>query len=662
MNAATPPKRALFNWLEGALAIGAVLLVLGPLFWAYAALYERTADGFTPLVALRFALALPPLVMFGLSFSLRGALPEEVGFALRVTTLGLTFWSAFEALFDLLAPHEASDWLELLFMSLVTCGLLAHLAASVRSVQRAQQRARDAAERDPLTGLFNRRGIEHHYAALPPKTPLTVMMLDLNGLKRLNDLGGHSEGDAHLRLVAQTLQAHLPRALLGRWGGDEFVALLPHCTAQETRARLLKVEGVLQRHTGPHPFAAGWVETRSGEPLGRAVALADARMYEQKEAQQQEQLRLTGERVAFGAEAFAARILHLERPEEVIGVGLATARTLLGFDTALYFERRGEAFELRAADGYRAEELPRNGQLHTLHKGRGVSGQVLQRGAAVWESDYPSSPLALPEYVAAGVKSLISVPVRDRGAIVGVFSLVMLSTWKAITPAARSVLEGVALRLGHALEHRRVLGEVRATLEGGLLALGVALEARDLETAGHTQRVVEGAERLARALGLPAELTEALRFGAYLHDIGKLAVPDAVLLKPGKLTPEEWEVMKLHSSKGFDIASKLPTLHPEVLNVIRHHHERWDGGGYPLGLERRRIPLSARIVAVADVFDALTSVRPYKSAWTYQDAVEHLITEAGRQFDPELTRLFVCEVLGFTHLEERFDDPAGSAR
>ena len=86
------------------------------------------------------------------------------------------------------------------------------------------------------------------------------------------------------------------------------------------------------------------------------------------------------------------------------------------------------------------------------------------------------------------------------------------------------------------------------------------------------------------------------------------------------------------------------------------------GGGYPLGLTGRRIPLAARIVAVADVFDALTSVRPYKSAWSYQDAVEHLITESGRQFDPELTRLLVCEVLGFTHLEERFDDPQGSSR
>jgi diguanylate cyclase (GGDEF)-like protein/putative nucleotidyltransferase with HDIG domain len=621
--------------------VGAVLLALGPLFWGYAALYERAAGGLTLLAALRFALALLPLVMFGLSFALRSVLPKEVGFALRVTTLGLTLWGTFEALFDVLEPPETGDWLELLFTSLVIFGVLAHLATSVGSAQRAQQQAREAAERDPLTGLLNRRGIERHYAALPPTTPLTVMMLDLNGLKRLNDLGGHSEGDAHLCLVAQTLQAHLPQALLGRWGGDEFVALLPRCTALETRERLLKVEGALQHHTGPLPFAAGWVETHSGQPLGRAVALADARMYEQKEAQRHEQLRLTGEPVAFGAEAFAARILHLERPEEVIRVGLATARTLLDFDTALYFERCGETFQLRAADGHRAEELPRSGGLHTLHKGRGVSGQVLQRGVAVWESDYPSSPLALPEYVAAGVKSLISVPVRDRGVIVGVFSLVMLSTWKAITPAARSVLEGVALRLGHALEHRRVLGEVRATLEGGLLALGVALEARDLETAGHTQRVVAQAERLAKALALPAELTEALRFGAYLHDIGKLAVPDAVLLKPGKLTPEEWEVMKLHSSRGFDIASKLPTLHPEVLNVIRHHHERWDGGGYPDGLAGHAIPLVARIFAVCDVYDALTSERPYKPAWSPEAARRELCAQAGRQFDAAIVRAFL---------------------
>lgn len=201
-------------------------------------------------------------------------------------------------------------------------------------------------------------------------------------------------------------------------------------------------------------------------------------------------------------------------------------------------------------------------------------------------------------------------------------------------------LQGAARCLEARVEERTA--QVRRTFEGGLLALGVALETRDLETSGHTQRVVHLALALGQALGLPPDELDALAQGAYLHDLGKLAVPDAILRKPGRLTPEEFAVMQTHAEHGHDIALRLPSLAPGALAVILHHHERWDGSGYPCGLTGLDIPLLARMFAVCDVYDALTSERPYKRAWSHEAAVAEIAAGAGRHFDPCIVRAFMA--------------------
>ena len=225
--------------------------------------------------------------------------------------------------------------------------------------------------------------------------------------------------------------------------------------------------------------------------------------------------------------------------------------------------------------------------------------------------------------------------------VTGLMLLMHVSTWKVITPATERMLQLAALRLGHAVELYRVAESVRLTLEGGLLALGIALEARDLETSGHTERVVQLAVRLGAALGLNGPALDELRQGAFLHDIGKLSVPDAILLKPGKLSPEECVQMKNHVTYGADIASRIPNLPPGALDVIRHHHERWDGSGYPDGLAGNAISLPARIFAISDVFDALTHERVYKGAWSIQEALTEIASQRGRQFCPAVTDAFL---------------------
>ena len=149
------------------------------------------------------------------------------------------------------------------------------------------------------------------------------------------------------------------------------------------------------------------------------------------------------------------------------------------------------------------------------------------------------------------------------------------------------------------------------------------------------------AERLGGALGLSSGTRQALRQGAYLHDIGKLAVPDQILLKPGSLDADEWTVMRGHSVRGFDIARSMAGLGDATLQIIRHHHERWDGLGYPEGLRGGEIPLAARVFSICDVYDALTSARPYNRAWSHEAALAELAAQSGRQFDPELVAAFL---------------------
>lgn len=188
---------------------------------------------------------------------------------------------------------------------------------------------------------------------------------------------------------------------------------------------------------------------------------------------------------------------------------------------------------------------------------------------------------------------------------------------------------------------QRALEEKEQSHEEALKVAGLALEFRDYETKGHTERVTSLAEKLGQALRLSAEDMTHLRWGAYLHDVGKIAIPDQVLLKPTQLTPEEFAIIKSHVVIGETMLRRLSFLDDAVLAVVRHHHERWDGHGYPDGLKGHAIPLLARVFSVVDVYDALISPRPYKEAWPHEQAVRELVRNAGRQFDPEVIAVFL---------------------
>ncbi len=174
---------------------------------------------------------------------------------------------------------------------------------------------------------------------------------------------------------------------------------------------------------------------------------------------------------------------------------------------------------------------------------------------------------------------------------------------------------------------------------GSLLALSLAIEARDPYTRGHSARVTEFALAIARRLGCARRVFDAIQVGGPLHDIGKVSIPDDVLLKPGPLDESEFELVRAHPSAGADLLQGIPAFRPAVRCVL-HHHERWDGAGYPHRLAGPEIPLEARILAVADAFDAMTSTRPYRLALGAREAAREVGRCAGSQFDPTVAQAF----------------------
>jgi putative nucleotidyltransferase with HDIG domain len=198
---------------------------------------------------------------------------------------------------------------------------------------------------------------------------------------------------------------------------------------------------------------------------------------------------------------------------------------------------------------------------------------------------------------------------------------------------------------------RRITRALTASLEESLHArersyveavgaVVTAADARDHETTGHSFRVALYAAALAKAMGVHGEELKAIEWGALLHDVGKMVVPDEILRKVGPLTAGEWHIMKQHPSWGFDMLAEVSFLQPAVLDIIYCHHEHWNGGGYPRGLAAESIPLSARIFAVVDTYDAITSDRPYRRARSHQTAVAELQRVAGEQLDPRIVEAF----------------------
>ena len=311
----------------------------------------------------------------------------------------------------------------------------------------------------------------------------------------------------------------------------------------------------------------------------------------------------------------------------------------------LLLNPRSQMLEYTASRGFHTRII----EHYHLRMGEGVSGQAAMERHLVqalnlgeMEDNLAYTNLMQEE----GFASYYSVPLVAKGQIKGVLDIFNRTP---LNPDQEwfNFLETLAGQAAIAIDNTSLLEDLHrsnvelslaydTTLEGW----SKALDLRDKETEGHTQRVVDMTLRIAQTLGVSDEELTHIRRGALLHDIGKMGIPDSILLKPGPLTDDEWETMKRHPVYAYELLFPITHLRP-ALDIPYSHHEKWDGSGYPRGLKGEQIPLAARIFAVVDVWDALTSDRPYRNAWTSKKALEYIREQSGKHFDPQIVDIFM---------------------
>jgi putative nucleotidyltransferase with HDIG domain len=297
-----------------------------------------------------------------------------------------------------------------------------------------------------------------------------------------------------------------------------------------------------------------------------------------------------------------------------------------------------------AFQGFRTPEIA----AFSLAPGESLAGKVATERRIVTIPDLRNSDIEIaPELTEAeGFRSYFAAPLEVRGELLGVLETFQrkefhpddewLEFLNTLAGQAAIALDNVNLFDGLASSNRQLRNAYDITLQGW----AKALELRDKETEGHSRRVTEYTMLLAKEMGIPEEQWVDVRRGAILHDIGKMGIPDEILLKPGKLDDAEWVIMKRHPELALELLMPIEFLHG-ALDIPYSHHEKWDGSGYPRGRKGEQIPLPARMFAVIDVWDALRSDRPYRAAWSKEKTVAHIQENIGSHFDPQVVEAFL---------------------
>lgn len=386
------------------------------------------------------------------------------------------------------------------------------------------------------------------------------------------------------------------------------------------------------------PFSEDEIELAVMFSAQAAIAIHNARLFEQADR------RLQNLKALHEVDLVIAGSMDAQFVLEIL---LDKVRQQLSVDAAgvLLFDPHLRILEYAASRGFRTTALQ-----HTrLKLGQGQAGQAVRERRSVQISDLrevETSFSSAPEFRKEGFVFYHAEPLIAKGQVKGVLELFQRAS---LSPDAEwhDFVNALANQAAVAIENANLVRDLQSasleiaqaydsTLEGWARAL----ELKDAETTGHSLRVVELTLQLAKRLGLTEEKVAHLRRGALLHDIGKMAIPDSILQKPGTLSEEEWAIMHQHPKFAFDMLAPVSFLRP-ALDIPHYHHEKWDGSGYPDGLQGKQIPLSARIFAVVDVWDALCSDRPYRKAWPEEKVFDYIQEQSGIHFDPQVVEAFL---------------------
>ena len=341
--------------------------------------------------------------------------------------------------------------------------------------------------------------------------------------------------------------------------------------------------------------------------------------------------------------------------DRVLQTAIESAVDVLGLESgAIYLMKDEATLRLGAATPPLPVAFPEEYRIAPIADHPHIA-RANETGEPVFIPDCNEEPLTRAErgvVEARNLRSLLYVPLilesRVAGTVIVGSSECVHEFTESDVVHCRVLSTQIALAVTNAQlfeEAERSAANLIAAYDATLAGWSAALEMRDAETQGHTERAAQLAVEMAESLGIPVRDLQHVRRGALLHDIGKMVIPDAILNKPGPLTDEEWAVMRKHPEYAQRFISRIDYLRPAV-DIPYCHHERWDGSGYPRGLAGAEIPLAARVFAVIDVFDALTSDRPYRKAWPHERAIEYIAEQAGTHFDPAVVPVFIAHING----------------
>ncbi|HET6865387.1 MAG TPA: diguanylate cyclase [Solirubrobacteraceae bacterium] len=570
---------------------------------------------------------------------------------------------------------------------------LASLADREAELARLNAQLMEDSRRDPLTGMRNRRALADELPRIETGcqeqgTPFGVALCDVDHFKAYNDELGHMAGDQALRAIANTIRGALrSQDMAYRFGGEELLLVLPGAGAEEAAAAAERVRAAVEAAAMPHPTGIGGVVTASigvasGEgDYGGLLARADAALYEAKRGGRN--------RVVMGSQAEARHVEETQRHDtrsntvprqlrSMLALSRAAAsgqgvlpvlqaladmiRTELSFQVVAVNLLDAASAELTAVV-VEGDEEARQVLLGTTSPWREweqliTAGEHIRQGALwlpdgahEWDDEtvlWTPATAAAPDADAWHPHDMLMLPLRGAGGdVLGLVSVDQPLHGRRPDDSELEVLMAVADQAGLAVEQaqRDAVGTGGAREQSqelrlaAVMLLAETLDLRDAGTARHSRTVGAYARHTAAALGLHPDQVERIHAAGVLHDLGKLGIADAILHKPGKLDDAEWKEIQRHPEIGARILEHAGL--EDIAAWVRAHHERVDGRGYPKALAGEEIPLEARILAVADAYEAMIADRPYRAGIAPAEASAELIRCAGTQFDPAVVGAFL---------------------
>jgi diguanylate cyclase (GGDEF)-like protein len=522
------------------------------------------------------------------------------------------------------------------------------------------------AAHDDLTGFYNRRQLRVELAnmwAMSRRYSLTLALLvvDLDYFKNVNDQYGHLIGDQVLRELA-ALVRYVCRTtdVVGRYGGDELVIVVPDATPESLRILAERLQVAAHEHV----FCKGTHDVKCTLSIGGASAgvgpkpkstdelfeRADAALYQAKDGGRDRSV--IWEEPSSDSDSGAAagspsseeapsenseiRVLVVDDEQHVrdalglqlgaLGYSVATAAS--GGDALALIADTSTEYQVIMVD-LGLGDMSGLELLQTLQEMNSAAARIVITGRATVSNTV--------ECLRAGADDFIQKPITLEDLTLTLPHAVDYHRLRAENRRYQDHLEDLVRQRGTALTE--ALKRARSSLQFSLNALIKMLDARERITSTHSQRVQHLTIFVAKQMGLPRDEIAMVGQGALLHDVGKIGIPDAILMKPGPLTESEWQTMRTHPGIGYKILKDSPDLQSAAL-IVMHHHERFDGAGYPQGLSGEQIPLGARIFAVVDAYDAMRSVRPYKAAVSPRDTMREILACRGTHFDPSVVDVF----------------------